>query len=670
MSASRRLLGVRNASFAPQLGIEGLVMSLSPSSNSRPQAQLHACTIRHDSLFKAVWDWIILALVIFTAIEIPFSVAFLMPLQKDREEELEEKTKGDWSFLKVTPLLVFNLCVDLMFIIDIFINFRTTFIKLNTDEVISNPKQIALHYLKTWFVVDFVAAIPFEFMITTKVDSATTLFGLLKTARLLRLVRVARKLDRYSEYGFAVVILLTCLFTLIAHWLACIWHGIGYSEKRNDMGWIQELTKNLNLNSNTTGPDLQTRYITALYFTLSSLTSVGFGNVSPNTDAEKIFSVCVMIIGALMYASIFGNLTAIIQRLYSRASRFHRDLRVIEDFVRFYKIPKATKEELDEYFRHEWAYTKGVDMETVLNRFPESLQADVCLHLHRNLFTECGAFKTASEGCLRALALRFKIRHYLPGHFIIKQGDEVKRLYFIAKGNIEVVKSDETMLTLGKGDVISCDYSTVQSMYIPKANASLRVQTHCEIHSVAWCELVAVLKAYSSFREEFITHLELAYNLGHEEEEDEIILYNEEINLGSRRLSNARSTFSSRSGVDKLERTGSPTFMINGRISQHQNSPVVNLHSRHPAGGSEPKIHTLMPSIHSTLPSLHSHLTSTRDHCTHGTELKVLEQRIDKMEARLIAMEDRLTANFETILSHLRSNGSGGSAPDLRDTNV
>ena len=55
-------------------------------------------------------------------------------------------------------------------------------------------------------------------------------------------------------------------------------------------------------------------------------------------------------------------------------------------------------------------------------------------------------------------------------------------------------------------------------MYIPKANASLRVQTHCEIHSVAWCELVAVLKAYSSFREEFITHLELAYNLGHEEE--------------------------------------------------------------------------------------------------------------------------------------------------------
>ena len=66
----------------------------------------------------------------------------------------------------------------------------------------------------------------------------------------------------------------------------------------------------------------------------------------------------------------------------------------------------------------------------------------------------------------------------------------------------------------GKGDVISCDYSTVQSLYIPQANASLRVQTHGEIHSVAWSDLVAVLKAYPSFREDFLTHLELAYNLG------------------------------------------------------------------------------------------------------------------------------------------------------------
>jgi len=38
-------------------------------------------------------------------------------------------------------------------------------------------------------------------------------------------------------------------------------------------------------------------YITALYFTCSSLTSVGFGNVSANTTPEKIFSICTMLAG-------------------------------------------------------------------------------------------------------------------------------------------------------------------------------------------------------------------------------------------------------------------------------------------------------------------------------------------------------------------------------------
>ena len=66
-----------------------------------------------------------------------------------------------------------------------------------------------------------------------------------------------------------------------------------------------------------------------------------------------------------MYASIFGNMTAIIQRLYSRTSRYHNEVRRIEDFVKFYKIPKPLRETLEEYFRHEWLYTKGVDMELV-----------------------------------------------------------------------------------------------------------------------------------------------------------------------------------------------------------------------------------------------------------------------------------------------------------------
>lgn len=44
-------------------------------------------------------------------------------------------------------------------------------------------------------------------------------FSALKVLRLLRLGRVARKLDHYLEYGGAVLLLLICLFMIVAHWM-------------------------------------------------------------------------------------------------------------------------------------------------------------------------------------------------------------------------------------------------------------------------------------------------------------------------------------------------------------------------------------------------------------------------------------------------------------------
>jgi len=92
-------------------------------------------------------------------------------------------------------------------------------------------------------------------------------------------------------------------FILIAHWLACIWYAIGNYERPNlPQGWLDALASDTKqpypyAKNNSGGPPIRSKYITALYFTFSSLTSVGFGNVAPNTNSEKIFSVCVMLIG-------------------------------------------------------------------------------------------------------------------------------------------------------------------------------------------------------------------------------------------------------------------------------------------------------------------------------------------------------------------------------------
>ncbi|KAF2985088.1 hypothetical protein EK904_000357 [Melospiza melodia maxima] len=414
--------------------------------------RIHRWTILHYSPFKAVWDWLILLLVIYTAVFTPYSAAFLL-----NEEQVEEK-RWDCSY-SCDPLNIIDLIVDIMFIVDIVINFRTTYVNIN-DEVVSHPGKIAIHYFKGWFLIDMVAAIPFDLLIfRSGSDETTTLIGLLKTARLLRLVRVARKLDRYSEYGAAVLFLLMCTFALIAHWLACIWYAIGNVERpymEHKIGWLDNLGdqigKRYNDSDLSSGPSIKDKYVTALYFTFSSLTSVGFGNVSPNTNSEKIFSICVMLIGSLMYASIFGNVSAIIQRLYSGTARYHTQMLRVKEFIRFHQIPNPLRQRLEEYFQHAWSYTNGIDMNAVLKGFPDCLQADICLHLNRTLLQNCKAFRGASKGCLRALAMKFKTTHAPPGDTLVHYGDVLTTLYFISRGSIEILREDIVVAILAKKD--------------------------------------------------------------------------------------------------------------------------------------------------------------------------------------------------------------------------
>uniref|UniRef100_A0AAQ5Y7N3 Voltage-gated inwardly rectifying potassium channel KCNH2 n=1 Tax=Amphiprion ocellaris TaxID=80972 RepID=A0AAQ5Y7N3_AMPOC len=468
--------------------------------------RIHKWTVLHYSPFKAVWDWLILLLVIYTAILTPYSAAFLL----SEQEEAAMQSCG----YSCSPLNVVDLIVDIMFIIDILINFRTTYVNSN-DEVVSHPVRIAVHYFKGWFLIDMVAAIPFDLLIYRNGEETTTLIGLLKTARLLRLVRVARKLDRYSEYGAAVLFLLMCTFALIAHWLACIWYAIGSVERGGSIGWLhtlgEQLGKHYNGSNPASGPSIKDKYVTALYFTFSSLTSVGFGNVSPNTNSEKIFSICVMLIGSLMYASIFGNVSAIIQRLYSGTARYHTQMLRVREFIRFHQIPNPLRQRLEEYFQHAWSYTNGIDMNAVLKGFPECLQADICLHLNRTLLQNCKAFKGSTKGCLRALAMKFKTTHAPPGDTLVHAGDVLTALYFISRGSIEILRGDVVVAILGKNDIFG---EPINLYSRPgKSNADVRALTYCDLHKIFREDVLEVLDMYPEFADHFWNNLEITFNL-------------------------------------------------------------------------------------------------------------------------------------------------------------
>jgi hypothetical protein len=104
-------------------------------------------------------------------------------------------------------------------------------------------------------------------------------------------------------------------------------------------------------------------------------------------------------------------------------------------------------------------------MNSVLKGFPECLQADICLHLNRNLLTSCSAFDGASPGCLRALSLKFKTTHAPPGDTLVHKGDVLTCLYFIARGSIEILKDDVVMAILGSSKFVLSIFSVILGLF-------------------------------------------------------------------------------------------------------------------------------------------------------------------------------------------------------------
>ncbi|XP_025047153.1 LOW QUALITY PROTEIN: potassium voltage-gated channel subfamily H member 3 [Alligator sinensis] len=496
----------------------------------------------HYGSFKAGWDGVILLATFYVAVTVPYSVC-VGPGAAPAAPPAR------------APPSVCDLCVEILFILDIVLNFRTTFVS-KSGQVVFDPRSIFLHYLTSWFLLDLVAALPFDLLYAFKVN---VYFGahLLKTVRLaaaaaaLRLLRLLPNLDRYSQYSAVVLMLLMTVFALLAHWVACVWFFLGQLEIESspselpEIGWLQELARRLetpyylvrrNCSASPTGPgpwaspspdcegnssgwellggpSPRSAYITSLYFALSSLTSVGFGNVSANTDTEKIFSICTMLIGALMHAVVFGNVTAIIQRMYARRFLYHSRMRDLRDYSRIHRLPPALGQRMLEFFQTTWAASNGIDTRELLQSLPEELRADIALHLHRDLL-QLPAFSTASRGCLRALALALRPCFCAPGEFLLRRGEALQALYYVGAGSMEVLQDGTVLAILGKGDLLGC--ALPARGRVRQANADVKGLTYCDLQCLALRGLAASLALDPDFARTFRHTLraELSYDLG------------------------------------------------------------------------------------------------------------------------------------------------------------
>jgi hypothetical protein len=263
------------------------------------------------------------------------------------------------------------------------------------------------------------------------------------------------------------------------------------------------------------GADAVSQYVRSLYWTITTMTTVGYGDITPGRTAEYILSGFIMLMGASLYAFIIGSIASLLNSIHAAKNRHWDRIESVTEFLREHRAPAALNEEVRNYYEHVWERHRGVDRNQMLDDLPPPLRLSVLLHLTAKIRHTVPLFKYSSELLRDALLTSLESRTYTPGSLIAQEGDRGNSIFFIAEGTVEIISvgNDKSYGTLSEGDYFGFMSLTLGE----RRTASIKALGYCEVLILnrsrfnqikeVFPEFSAVLKKVSAERSEQLSEL-------------------------------------------------------------------------------------------------------------------------------------------------------------------
>ncbi|GMH52259.1 hypothetical protein TL16_g01193 [Triparma laevis f. inornata] len=463
--------------------------------------------------FRVSWDGYVGILLLFIAVYVPYRITFLQALSPT------------WKWVEHI--------IDMSFGVDIVLNFFTAFHPNEAEaDLCWDLKKIAKKYGKSYFLIDFVATFPFDLLISTDnadsgVNRSAKLANLGKGMKLLRglkLLRVYRlqKFIREVEHNYNVHHGVSRMFNIImvvllaTHLVGCVWYFLGiegdlsqvevsctYEQdilddmaELTDGGWV--CREGLLMIDNNNGH----RYIASLYWAFSTLTTVGYGDISAKTIGEQLFSMLMMMLGVSWYAYIVGSMSTIMTSFDRQNKQVREKMESVNIFVRDAKLPATLAKKVRNFFEYSIQRRNNglfsYDADEILSELSAALKNEIITHVERDLIERIPFFK---EKSLSFIADCIQLMQPMVVHendFIIKEGAAADEMYFLIKGRAAVFYGAKKVKALVEGSYfgeIGCIMGGIR-------RAGIKAITTCELQCLNRRNLNNLLGEYPEVGDE------------------------------------------------------------------------------------------------------------------------------------------------------------------------
>ena len=255
-----------------------------------------SCYIDVNSKWKMIFDFIVIFSTLIYCMKIIYQLCFL---------------GFDSYFMETMSDKIFDFTILILNTIYIILNFFHSYLDKNTGEIITNPKKIAKKYLKGWFFIDFISSFPFEL-----IWDGSPFLRLLRIIRINKIFKFISFVERVSlkTRHFIALFRLTFFGVFGTFFFLCGWYlnSSFFKKTHESNNFISEY--NLYYGNNSTLTDesqTKTPFHTMLicfFFSLTTVTTTGFGDYVAQNVPERIFSTILMLFGVLYFSFLMSLL--------------------------------------------------------------------------------------------------------------------------------------------------------------------------------------------------------------------------------------------------------------------------------------------------------------------------------------------------------------------------
>ena len=349
------------------------------------------------------------------------------------------------------------LFTDIINFIDIIISFLRAYYNFEYT-LIKKTERIVVHYLKKYFFPDLIAAIPVfsccyflcknnnpdgDICVTNGMDLK---YIIIKMCLGLKIIKIFKILDKKTNRGIKYfhefisenytlektmkMLLFFMLCALFFNIFICYHIFIGRQSYPN---WI--------LATNNQDKGFYNLYMISCYFLITTMTSVGYGDITCVSLGETIFQIIVLAIGVIAYSWVVSTIGNYVKNETKAAIKFNKDMDLLEEIrISYPKMSFKLYNKIQKHLETVSHQQERFDTNLLVNNLPYTLKNKLMFIIYENIIKKFNFFKECenSDFILRILT-SFIPLSAKKGAFIIHEGELVDNIIFVKEGRLSLI---------------------------------------------------------------------------------------------------------------------------------------------------------------------------------------------------------------------------------------